>query len=527
MPARIFISYRREDAASDAGRLSDHLTRRFGHDRVFLDVDTIEPGADFVQVLHRSLEQTAAVLIVIGPHWVSAAAADGTRRLDKPSDFVRLEVEAALGRTIPVVPVLVQDAHMPAAEDLPAPLAGLATRQAVTLNYEEFHDDAERLCNHLAPLIGFDAPRQRSVVRRWWPAAALVAVLALGVTGYVVTRPASSEQTHGGNPTKLDPDTARQVDELLATASAQRGRNQYDESLATLARARQLAPASAPVRDAQEDVAMEWIRNVRVSDGKTSFGEAIKPALSIVDAALPSATGQRRADLLAHTGWATFLLWRDGDRRLNPGDTYREALSIDPGNPFANAMLAHWQLFQDSDAVESAARLFDVAVKAGRALDAVRTLQWAAYANADSNPEAVAELVRLANAMRVHDEKLNMRQAQALWGPYYFAMSPSHDKDRQVLLDALPPDDHIGTLRWAFTEYAGSDEFRLNTIRYYIALLDAKAGRTPRAANELRALNQEMAKNRSSGSLRDAVEAALAQIAPANVRRRPGRLGGS
>src|SRR3954451_4419686 len=108
MPSRIFISYRRDDAASDAGRLADHLSRRFGKDRIFLDVDTIQPGADFVQVLHTSLEQTAAVLVVIGSRWLSAAAPDGARRLDTPGDFVRLEVEAALGRTVPVVPVLVQ-----------------------------------------------------------------------------------------------------------------------------------------------------------------------------------------------------------------------------------------------------------------------------------------------------------------------------------------------------------------------------------------------------------------------------------
>ena len=107
----------------------------------------------------------------------------------------------------------------------------------------------------------------------------------------------------------------------------------------------------------------------------------------------------RRADLLAHTGWATFLLWRDGDRRLDPAASYREALSIDPGNPFANAMLAHWTLYRDRDAVADAVTLFDTAVRAGRALETVRTLQWAAYGNSNT-PDAEAERVRLANAMR-------------------------------------------------------------------------------------------------------------------------------
>ena len=125
---------------------------------------------------------------------------------------------------------------------------------------------------------------------------------------------------------------------------------------------------------------MEWIRSVRVEGGKSSFGEAIKPALAVVDASLPTATGARRADLLAHSGWASFLMWRDGNRQLNPAEWYREALSLDPRNPYANAMLAHWILFREDD-VPRAAKLFDTALRAGRAIDAVRTLQWAGYGN--------------------------------------------------------------------------------------------------------------------------------------------------
>ena len=510
MPPRIFISYRREDAAADAGRLADHLSARFGKDRVFLDVDTIDPGTDFVQALHASLEQTAAVLIVIGPRWSSVTSSDGARRLDSPSDFVRLEVEAALGRTIPVVPVLVQGARMPAAQDLPPSLAALATRQAVTLDYDEFHADADRLCDRLAPMIGIDASDHRSIVRKWWPAVAVATVLALGLVYWSAHRTAadSSNRTIASSARANDPAVA----DLLATASAQRRRNQYDDALATLVKARALAPASARVREAQEDVAMEWIRNVRVTDDKSSFGEAIKPALAVIDAALPSATGPRRADLLAHTGWATFLLWRDGDRRLNPADAYQEALSIDPKNPFANAMLAHWTLFQDHEAVAPAVKLFDTAVAANRALDAVRTLQWAAYTNADSNTAAVIERLRLANTMRLHGEHLDIRQAQSLYAPYYFGLPSSHEKDRDALLDALPPDDHIGTLQWSFADYAAGDEGRLKTIRYYVALLHARAGRAEQAANELRALDAEMASSHSSGSLHTAVQASLKRL---------------
>ena len=523
MPPRIFVSYRREDAAGDAGRLADHLNRRFGRGQVFLDIDTIDPGTDFVRVLQSSLRETAAVLVVIGQRWTSVSNSSGVRRLDDAKDFVRLEVEESLGRDIPVVPVLVQGATMPRAEDLPASMASLATRQAVTLDHAEFHDDANRLCEHLEKMLGLEKPTPLSVVKRWWPAAG-VGVLAIALTGYFATRTTDQKvmgvSTGGSIATNTvgagvvgttKPEDAHAAEGLVATADAQRRRNQFDEALTTLARARELAPSSPTVREAQEDVAMEWIRNARVENEKTSFGDAIEPALAVVDAALPSATGMRRADLLAHQGWATFLLWRDGDRRLNPGETYREALSIDPKNPYANAMLAHWRLFQDHDDVATAVKLFDTAVRAGRALDVVRTLQWAAYGNA-SDPAADAERVRLADAMRRMGERVNMRQAQALWGPYYFTTPVSREREREALLDALTPDDHISTLHWAFDEYAAKEESRLRTIRYYTALLDAKAGRTNEAMTALQALNKEMAQDGASGSLHQAVLATLKQL---------------
>jgi tetratricopeptide (TPR) repeat protein len=521
MPPRIFISYRRDDAAGEAGRLADHLNRRFGRGLVFLDIDTIDPGTDFVRVLQSSLRETAAVLVVIGQRWTSARDSAGGRRLDSAKDFVRLEVEESLGRDIPVVPVLVQGAAMPKPEELPSSMASLTTRQAVTLDHAEFHDDANRLCDHLEKMLGLEKPSPISALKRWWPAA-IIGVLALGLTVYFATRPPRQKAASTGDASTASaaaaattraatPEDVRKADALVAEAEAQRKRNQFDEALATLARAREVTPSSAAVQSAQEDVAMEWIRNARVENDKTTFGDAIKPALAVIDAALPSAKGQRRADLLAHQGWATFLLWRDGDRRLNPGETYREALSIDPGNPYANAMLAHWRLFQDHDDVATAVKLFDAAVKTGRALDAVRTLQWAAYSNA-SNPAADAERVRLADAMRRTGERVNMRQAQALWGPYYFATPVSREHTRDALLDAVAPDDHISTLHWAFDEYAAKEESRLQTIRYYIALLNAKAGRTNDAITDLQALNKEMARDGATGSLRQAVVASLKQL---------------
>ena len=514
MPPRIFISYRRDDAAGDAGRLADHLHRRFGKDRVFLDIDTIDPGTDFVRVLHDSLQQTAAVLVVIGPRWTSVRSADGSRRLESASDFVRLEVEAALGRSIPVVPVLVQGAKMPDAKDLPSSLASLVNRQAATLDHAEFHDDAERLCDRLAAMIGVQTPSRWPAMQRWWPAAA-VAVVALGLAAYFV----AGGMNRGSVEDPAVRERARNAEALIVTADGQRRRNQYADALATLTRAGEMAPSVASIRQAREDTAMEWIREIRVEGEGAKFGTAIAPALAVVDEALPSATGARKADLLAHTGWATFLLWRDGDRRLDPAAAYREALSIDSGNPYANAMLAHWTLFQDRKAVAEAAALFDTAVRAGRALDAVRTLQWAAYSNS-SSPAAEVERIRLANTIRKAGGRLNMREAQSMWAPYYYAMGSDRAPYRDTLLDAVPPDEYLSTLAWAFEEYNAKDEARLQTIRLYVALLHAKQGRVDQAVDELRALDKELGDSGSEGVLRSAVQESIARLSPTPARRR-------
>ena len=514
MPPRIFISYRRDDAAGDAGRLADHLHRRFGKDRVFLDIDTIDPGTDFVRVLHDSLRETAAVLVVIGPRWTSVRSADGSLRLESASDFVRLEVEAALGRSIPVVPVLVQGAKMPDAKDLPSSLASLVNRQAATLDHAEFHDDAERLCDRLAAMIGAQTPSRWPAMQRWWPAAA-VAVVVLGLAAYFV----AGGMNRGPVEDPAIRERTRNAEALIATADAQRRRNQYADALATLTRAGEMAPSLTSIRNAREDTAMEWIREIRVEGEGAKFGTAIAPALAVVDEALPSATGARKADLLAHTGWATFLLWRDGDRRLDPAASYREALSIDSGNPFANAMLAHWTLFQDRKAVAEAAALFDTAVRAGRALDAVRTLQWAAYTNSNS-PAAEVERIRLANTIRKAGGRLNTRQAQSMWAPYYYAMGSDRAQYRDTLLDAVPPDEYLSTLAWAFEEYNAKDEARLQTIRLYVALLHAKQGQVDQAVDELRTLDKELGDSGSEGVLRSAVQESLERLSPTPARRR-------
>jgi TIR domain len=142
---RIFISYRREETAYPAGWLYDRLADRFGKGQVFKDVDSIQLGDDFVEVIASAVGSCDVLLALIGDEWLTVTDAHGRRRLDDPDDFVRLEIEAALTRDVRVIPILVDGARMPRADELPDSLAGLVRRQALELSPARFDFDTGRL----------------------------------------------------------------------------------------------------------------------------------------------------------------------------------------------------------------------------------------------------------------------------------------------------------------------------------------------------------------------------------------------
>jgi DNA-binding beta-propeller fold protein YncE len=180
----VFISYRRGPTSGHAGRLYDRLADAFGREHVFMDVDTIPPGMDFVRHIEQAITDCDAMLVVIGPDWVEARKEDGTRRLEDPDDFVRLEVAGALERGLRVIPVLVQGAQPPLAGGLPEDLKPLARHNAFPLNDLRWGDDVQHLVNSLA----YREKRRRP--RRVWLGAvavtligALAAVALLGSGG--------------------------------------------------------------------------------------------------------------------------------------------------------------------------------------------------------------------------------------------------------------------------------------------------------------------------------------------------------
>jgi hypothetical protein len=158
MSGRIFISYRRQDSAGYAGRLFDRLSNRFGQSNIFMDIDAIELGVDFVQRIQEAVGSCDVLLAVIGPSWLTVTNTNGQPRLSDPNDFVRVEVLTALQRDIRVIPLLVQGAQMPIEKELPAELTALARRNGMGIEHASFDSDVNLLVTKLEKILGETTP---------------------------------------------------------------------------------------------------------------------------------------------------------------------------------------------------------------------------------------------------------------------------------------------------------------------------------------------------------------------------------
>lgn len=177
--AKIFVSYRRDDSEIWATKLAESLACEFPSGQVFRDLAAIAPGADFAATLQEALAQSVAVIIVIGPRWLSVTDKTGARRIDQSNDFVRQEVEESLSRAnVRVFPVLVAGAHMPTADELPESLKPLARRQAIELTVRHWAHDVDGLVQSLDPLPGLQRSRRRP---RLGGALMLIALAIVGV----------------------------------------------------------------------------------------------------------------------------------------------------------------------------------------------------------------------------------------------------------------------------------------------------------------------------------------------------------
>jgi hypothetical protein len=210
----IFINYRREDAPGVAGRLFDRLAANYSRRQMFMDVDAMKPGLNFVKQIDEHISKCDVVLAVIGPGWLNAVDDKGQRKIDKPRDYVRVELAAALKREIPVIPLLVNGTAMPSEDELPEELKSLPHRHSLELRHSRFSDDSDAIIQALGDIV----PR-----RRPWPLlVGAVAGLALlgSLAGFVIWRTIDRTQIVlrpvASTTATANPPAARQPEPLVA-----------------------------------------------------------------------------------------------------------------------------------------------------------------------------------------------------------------------------------------------------------------------------------------------------------------------
>jgi hypothetical protein len=275
--SKIFINYRRADSDATAGRLHDALGNAFGFENLFMDVDNIPPGIDFVDVLAKQVSACDIFLAVIGPNWLNAKDEIGNRRLENPNDYVAVEIAAALRRNIPVVPLLVDGTRIPLAHQLPDSIRPLARRHAVEVRTAQFRRDVQALTDEIrraieskqAWLVRWVLAAIDLLRRRWGvvTAGALVGLFSGLITFYVFS------------PITVDTDK-------VATAKAAADANAAAERAA--------AEKVAADRDAAAKAAAERAAQQKAAEAKAAADRAAKKAAAEWDAA-PKAAADKDA----------------------------------------------------------------------------------------------------------------------------------------------------------------------------------------------------------------------------------------
>jgi hypothetical protein len=199
---KIFISYRVHDSEADTGRLVDALKQVFYEEQIFMDIEKLEPGVDFTQAIARSLESCDVLLAVIGPEWAGAANQNGITRINLPTDWVRIELEAALNRNIRLIPVLERDASLPEQHELPGSLHPLLNRQAHEISRTRWKYDTDLLISTLLKIGIQPKPRpvpfQQSSSKNGagkWIALSIVCVVLLMLVVFLLNKPADKNNS--------------------------------------------------------------------------------------------------------------------------------------------------------------------------------------------------------------------------------------------------------------------------------------------------------------------------------------------
>ena len=316
----------------------------------------------------------------------------------------------------------------------------------------------------------------------------------------------------------------RQIDELVRTEQLQAQANDYPAAWASLERALTIAESGGQlakltgqlsvdarrIREAQENLAMAWVEDLRVAPGGTYVATADKLTPVMTRGAV-AASGARKADLLAHIGWATFYKSLEGAPTPDLTPQYQAALAVDPANPFAHAFLGHWIVWSRGS-LESAMKEFDAAVAANRSRPFVRMVQRLAFKRRGESADAV--LVAVVNEMRKNGEPVGPAMLSDVDGVYWFACGSRENSERlRALLGTAPPAEQVVTYRALFYDAAvqNADPSRVPARNACLATLLEAADRKDEALKVWHDVRQAF-KPKEASQLADRADAAIRRL---------------
>lgn len=461
----LFISY-----PSDQRDLAERLRLALeaeGHS-VFTDRAELREGEAYHEALRKAIADADAMVFLITPRAVS------------PGSYALTELDHAQRRwRVPgghVLPVMIE----------PTPIAAIPPYlRSVTLLQPQGDPVAETVAA-MARL------RQRAR-RVWWVGAAALALIALGAGGWWLHDRLERQRA----------DALRAAIDAEAGAATQLCRiGNHAVAWDQFAQIATRWPDDAPLRTAREDCGMRWLREMRVRADTENFSALVGKVQPVLAQGLSRATGERRADLQAHLGWADFLRSRDGGGAPDPVPQYRAALESDAGNVYAHAMWAH-QLAWRSDRLDEVQSRFALALQSKREREWVRSLQFAAaFSRRRFNEYALV----VANDMRKQGESVARPARQALWS-YLFATSFLNPGERAGVLAALPPRELLQTFDALYP--APVEGGRPEVWRYTRAMLVMNAGEEAAGRRALEQLGRELAAAKDDSRVADAVRESL------------------
>lgn len=307
-----------------------------------------------------------------------------------------------------------------------------------------------------------------------------------------------------------------QTNELLRAAELQRQDRHYDDAWRTLQKAETVSASAADVRTAQEDVGMEWLRNINVVVGQQTFADIVHQVQPILVRGTIAANAKRRADLTAHLGWADFLLWKETGGDLHPEEQYRRALALDSTNAYAHVMWGHWILYRHGS-MDDARAHFAAAVRSGTNRDVVRDIQFASLKNlGDSTGDA--EILRVASEMQRRGEPATPERRRRMGG--VICLDPSSgvrsaNSSGHPLRSVVSPQEDLAAVQWLLADLPFTEAQKVERD-FCIAAFEETAGQREHALATFKSVRARLPK---FSDLQPGVDAAIRRLSsPSSAR---------